>query len=150
MDFQQTTKQAMYKACYTHFMYGFSNVSPWNSEAPTEGYLVERSDLSETLLVQSTYNPDMAALDLPMIQVPRQAYCSDLAIAWTIQMQAIKRLKQHTLRPHMYVNTFDNAEGDTEIDISQHIEDREDAVKKCKTLGIRSMWDVSNNQEIFV
>jgi len=146
---ESQSKLAMYKACYIHFMYGGSTVSPWNSHVPTEGYMLGRSDLSETILVQSVYNPDMAALDLPAIQVPRQSYVSNLAIAWTMQMDAITKLKQHNLRSKMYVGTWDNKEGDTEVDISQLFDDKEEALDRCKLLGEKCVWDLKNNVEIY-
>tara|TARA_R100001224_G_C3934749_1_gene120084 strand:+ start:76 stop:498 length:423 start_codon:yes stop_codon:yes gene_type:complete len=140
----------MYKACYMQFMYGGSTVSPYTGDVPTTGYMVGRSDLSETIFVQSVYDPAMGAMDLPQIQVPRNEYTSNLAIAWTIQMSAIKNLKQHTLRSKMYVGTWENKQGSTEVDISQRFKELEDALDKCRLLGEKCVWDLANNEEIYV
>ena len=81
-------------------------------DVPTTGYMLGRGDLAETVFVQSVYDPAMGAMDLPQIQVPRHEYTSNLAIAWTIQMSAIKKLKQHTYSK-VYVGTWDNKQGST-------------------------------------
>ena len=148
MEYQ--SKDAMYKACYMQFMYGGSTVSPYTGGVPTTGYMVGRSDLAETIFVQSVYAPAMGAMDLPQIQIPRHEYTSNLAIAWTIQMSAIKKLKQHSLRYKMYVGTWDNKQGSTEVDISQRFDDLDEALDRCKMLGEKCVWDLTNKKEIYV
>jgi len=140
----------MYKACYMQCMYGGSTVSPWSGDVPLDGFMVGRNDLAETVFVQSVYDPVMGAMNLPEIQVPRQEYMSQLAIAWAVQATAISRLKQHTLRPQMYVGTWDNKQGQTEVDISQRFTDMDEALDRCRVLGEKCIWDVKSNKEIYV
>ena len=123
----------MYKACYMQFMYGGSTVSPYTGEVPPTGYMVGRSALAEPIFVQSVSDPAMGAMDLPQIQV-----------------SAIKNLKQHTLRSKMYVGTWENKQGSTEVDISQRFDELEDALDKCRLLGEKCVWDLANNEEIYV
>ena len=96
--------------------------------------------------MQSVYDPAMGAMDLPQIQVPRHEYTSNLAIAWTIQMSAIKKLKQHTLRSKMYVGTWDNKQGSTEVNISQRFDELDDALDKCRLLKEKCVWDLGKQQ----
>ena len=150
MQLPQKSKNAMHKAFYTHCMYGGSTVSPWNGDIPTEGYMVERSDLSDTEVVRSCYNPAMGGLDIPSIEVPRQAFSGEFSIVWTMQMKAIMSALPERVRPTLYVGTWDNKNGEVEIDVTQCVEDLDEAMAKAKALRQRSIFDIKNNKHIYL
>ena len=150
MQLHQKSKNAMHKAFYTHCMYGGSTVSPWNGNIPTEGYMVGRNDLSETKCVRSCYNPAMNGLDLPAIEVPRQAFSSEFSIVWTMQMKAVMRAMPERIRPQLYVGTWDNKNGEVEIDVAQCVEDLDEAMAKGRALRQRAIFDLKNNKEIYL
>lgn len=150
MDYLQRSKPAMYKAIYTHCMYGGSTISPWDSSSPETGYVIGRPDLGESLLVEQCYNPDMEILNLPSIEVPRQQFVAELAIAWTIKSRDIARMKQHKLKKNMYVGTWNNDSGHCIVMISQNIQDKYKALERAKKLNERMVWDIKNNRHINV
>lgn len=150
MQLPQKSKNAMHKAFYTHCMYGGSTVSPWNGDIPTEGYMVERSDLSDTEVVRSCYNPAMGGLDIPCIEVPRQAFSAEFSIVWTMQMKSIMSALPERVRPTLYVGTWDNKNGEVEIDVTQCVEDLDEAKAKAKALRQRAIFDIKNNKHIYL
>ena len=112
--------------------------------------MVGRSDLSETEVVSSCYNPAMSGLDLPAIEVPRQAFSAEFSIVWTMQMKAVMSAMPERIRPQLYVGTWDNKNGDVEIDVAQCVEDLEEAMAKAKALRQRAIFDLKNSKDIYL
>ena len=91
----------------------------------------------------------MGGLDIPTIEVPRQAFSTEFSIVWTMQMKSIMSALPERVRPAV-CGDMDNKNGEVEIDATQCVEDLDEAMAKAKALRQRAIFDIKNNKHIYL